>query len=281
VSRAPKDALQLPSRAGLEVFHGGVGRVALTWAEAPGPEGFEVVVASTASLAGPLLQGRVREPFVSVPAPASGMLHWQVTSAGREVARGSARFAPERQGRDLRRQRHQVPDGPETTSIYYQDKPPAVTFTWAPFPLAARYQLRVYAEGDVSAPLADRVAGEPTLALPEGVLGEGRYRWSVTPLDAAGAALQGGRLNRLELVYDNAVPQLVVRSPQEGAVVGALAPVAGVAPLGALVFVNGRQLALDAQARFDAQVAPLPGGLLVFRVLQGGAEVYTVRTVRR
>jgi hypothetical protein len=281
VSAGPRDALQLPSRPGLEVFHGGVARVTLTWPQDPGPEGAEVVVASTPSLEAPLLQGRVREAFVSVPAPASGMLYWRVSSQGEEVASGSARFAPERTGRDLRRQRHQVPDGPETTSIYYQDKPPSVTFTWAAFPAAARYQVAVYREGDLSTPVAARATAEAALAVPEGTLGEGRYRWSVTPLDAAGVALQGGRLNRLELVYDNAVSQLVIRSPQEGSAAGPLVPVAGVAPLGSAVFANGRPLALDPQARFDEQVAPLPGGLVVFRVVQRGAEAFTVRTVRR
>jgi hypothetical protein len=209
------------------------------------------------------------------------MLHWKVTSQGQEIARGSARFAPERAGRELRRQRNQVPDGPETTSIYYQDKPPSVTFTWAAFPSAVSYQVRVYREGDLSAPVADRGTADAALAVPEGTLSEGRYRWSVTPLDAAGLALQGGRLNRLELVYDNAVPQLVIRSPQEGSAAGPLVPVSGVAPLGAAVFANGRPLALDAQARFEEQVAPLPGGLVVFRVVQRGAEAFTVRTVRR
>jgi hypothetical protein len=281
VTARARDAVQLPSRAGLEVFQGTPRRVSLVWDTPPGPDGFQVVVASTASLAGPILEGRVRDGFVSVPTPANGALHWRVSAGGQEVARGSARFAPERQGRDLKLQRNQVPDGPETTSIYFQDRPPAVTFTWAAFPGAVRYAVKVYREGDLATALVERTASEPTQVLAEGALGEGTYRWSVTPLDAGGVALQGGRLNRLELVYDNAVPHLIIRSPRDGA---AASPsgvaVTGVAPLGAAVFVNGHQVTLDLHGRFDERVIPLPGGVVVFRVVQGGAEAYTIRSVR-
>jgi hypothetical protein len=56
--------------------------------------------------------------------------------------------------------------------------------------------------------------------------------------------------------------------------------VTGVAPLGAAVFVNGHQVTLDLHGRFDERVIPLPGGVVVFRVVQGGAEAYTIRSVR-
>ncbi len=116
----------------------------------------------------------------------------------------------------------------------------------------------------------------------DGALAEGRYLWSVTPLDAKGVGLRGGKMNKLEIAYDNAVPDLLISAPRNGDPSGATVPVVGIAPVGAKVFVNGRAVELDDKARFNTSAAPLPGGRLVFRMVgKSGAEVYTVRTVRR
>jgi hypothetical protein len=56
--------------------------------------------------------------------------------------------------------------------------------------------------------------------------------------------------------------------------------VAGIAPLGAKVWVNGRALAVDGANRFSGAAAPLGRGLLVFRMQLGGAEQYTVRRLK-
>ena len=53
----------------------------------------------------------------------------------------------------------------------------------------------------------------------------------------------------------------------------------GIAPVGSKLFINGKSVALDGQARFDTSVSPV-GGRVIFRLLQGGAEIYTVRTVK-
>ena len=56
---------------------------------------------------------------------------------------------------------------------------------------------------------------------------------------------------------------------------------AGVAPIGAKVQINGKPVALDEKSRFDTEVAPMGGGLLVFRMVNGASEVYTVRRVHK
>lgn len=68
-------------------------------------------------------------------------------------------------------------------------------------------------------------------------------------------------------------------SPRNGETVGGRARVVGSAPPAARVFANGKRLQLDEQSRFDDQVSPA-GGYVIFRVLNGGAETYTVRRVR-
>lgn len=280
VRPAAREVVTLPSRNGLKLFHTGLKHLTLTWEGPDDVKDWRVVVGTDASLSSPSLDGLVHERFVTVPVPVRGVLFWRVYRGDEEHERGNVQLSPEPATVDLSRNRNLVPDGPETTTIYFQDKPPVVTFTWAKDETAARYALKVYAEGALARPIAERTTADQSVALPEATLGEGKYLWSVTPVDAKGQELKGGRLNKLQLVYDNAVPQLIIKSPRNGEAVGKAAHVAGIAPVGAKLFVNGKAMALDDKARFDGSVAPLPGGRLVFRMVNGSAETYTVRTVK-
>lgn len=287
VTAATREVLQLPTHNGLKVFETGVARAALTWDAASPDAGtgmsWRVVVASDAAFSSVLLDGLVHEPFVNVAIPARGPLYWRVyEGAGTEEKfRGNALFTPEVSALDLSRAKNIVPDGPDTTTIYFQDKPPTVTFTWQAGEGVAKYSIKVYREGELTKPVAERTVTESQASLPESTLAEGKYLWSVTALDQAGREVKGGRLNKLHMVYDNAVPQLVIRSPRAGEVGRGPVRVAGIAPVGARVVVNGRPMALDESARFDSEVAPLPGGRIIFRVFNAGVETFTVRTVRR
>lgn len=138
--------------------------------------------------------------------------------------------------------------------------------------------MKVYREGQLGTTVAERTVTENQLALPENTLVEGKYLWSVTPLDAKGAELKGGRMNKLHLVFDNAVSALSIKSPRNGDSGKSLRAV-GIAPVGSRLFINGKAVALDAQARFDTPVSAV-GGRVIFRLLHNGAESYTVRTVK-
>ena len=83
-----------------------------------------VEVASDAAFKVPVLSGTARGGFVNVTPPARGSLHWRVRKPdGSEVARGSASFGPERSTKgELDRLRNRVPEGPEKTTIFFQDK---------------------------------------------------------------------------------------------------------------------------------------------------------------
>ncbi|AEI65395.1 FecR domain-containing protein [Corallococcus macrosporus] len=265
---------------GAEVFHPGLREVALTW---EGEGEAMVEVAEDAAFTRPVLSGRVYRPFVNVPAPARGTLHWRVRREDGTQVTGSASFAPERAVRSLARVRNVVPEGPEKTTIFYQDKPPAVTFTYAAEASAARYRVAVYRAGALDTPVAERVVTEPRAALNAGALSEGSYLWSVTPLSATGAQLKGGRMNKLELVYDNSVPELVVATPRNGQKVGAKVRAAGVAPVDARLSINGRPVALDGKHRFSTWVEPVGAPpVLVFKMTRPGAPaVHTVRTLKQ
>jgi ferric-dicitrate binding protein FerR (iron transport regulator) len=280
VKEASREVVVLPSRNGLKLFHSGIKKVSLAWDGPDEVKDWRVVVSSEPTFTSPSLDGVVHERFVTVPVPARGVLYWRVYRGEEEHERGNLQVSPEPSSMDLSRNKNLVPDGPDTTTIYYQDKPPVVTFTWGQEDGAARYALKVYREGELGKVVAERTTDETQVALPESTLAEGKYLWSVTPLDAKGQELKGGRLNKLHMVYDNAVPQLIIKSPRNGEAGGKTVKVAGIAPVGAKVFVNGKAMELDEKARFEAQVAPLVGGRVVFRMVHGNVETYTVRTVK-
>ncbi|MDX2008769.1 MAG: FecR domain-containing protein [Myxococcaceae bacterium] len=273
-----REALQLPSRGGLRLLHPGAERVALVWsADDDGP--FRFTLASEPSFDRPLVDGVVHQPFFNTPAPARGALYWRVSRGDQEFAKGSVSCAPEKVGDELGGITNEVPAGPEKTVIFFQDKPPALTFTWkAPDKPVASYQLKVYRAGQLGAPLQERTVSTTTAQLPLGTLGEGKYQWDVTWLDAKGTPVgTAGKMNQLELNYDNAVRALVIKSPRNGDPPAGRVAVAGIAPIGIKVTANGQAVALDAKARFTGSVAPLSGARVVFRAVQDGAETYIVR----
>jgi hypothetical protein len=281
VSEDPREPVTLPSKQGLRVFHPGIARVALTW-EGAEDKAFRVTVAQDSGLTQTILNGVVHQRYVNVAAPARGALFWKIEDEnGKEVDRGNAVFSPEIRSADLERSRNVVSDGSEKTTIFFQDKPPSVTFTYDPDTEAAQYRLWVYKEGQLTKPVVERLSKEEQVVLPEGALGEGNYLWSVTPLGKAGEELRGGRMNKLQIVYDNAVLRLLIVTPQNGGAGGTKVPVKGVAPVGSRVVLNGKALELGEKSRFDTVAAPLGRGVLVFRLFQGAAESITVRTVRR
>ncbi|PTL79211.1 FecR domain-containing protein [Vitiosangium sp. GDMCC 1.1324] len=278
VEQAP---LALSSAERQQVFHKRPSEVALTWEEAGE---VRVEVASTADFESPVLAGVARRGFVNVMAPAKGSLYWRVRRPeGPEVAHGSASFGPERSTKgELDRLRNRVPEGPEKTTIFFQDKPPAVTFTCQAEPGAASYKVALYRSGALGQPVAERSASLPQVPLEAGILGEGSFLWSITPVGSNGRPLRGGRMNKLELVFDNSVPTLVIRAPREGQRAGPRVRVAGVAPVGAKLFVNGRALPLDSKHRFDTWVASEGRPpRVVFKMSRPGApDVHTVRTLK-
>ena len=48
-------------------------------------------------------------------------------------------------------------DGADQTTIYFQDKPPSVTFAWQPNAEAAKYKVQVYRKENLSAAVAEKV----------------------------------------------------------------------------------------------------------------------------
>ena len=283
VRGANREGVVLPSRLGVRVFHAGLKRLSITWDDAGAPtDGWRVQLATDPAFTNVVRDGVVHDNFLTVPTPQKGALYWRVFKGEVEHAKGGASFAPEPRAADLSRLKNVVPEGAETTTIFFQDKdkPPVVTFTWAKDDAAPKYAVKVYREGQLTSPVAERAVAENQVSLPENTLLEGKYLWSVTPLDAKGGELKGGRMNKLHMVFDNAVSALAIKTPRNGDAGGKSVSATGIAPVGSKVFINGKSVALDEQARFETTVSPVAGGKIIFRLLSNGAESYTVRTVR-
>jgi hypothetical protein len=274
--------LKINSRSGTRVFHPGIPEVTLTW---PGEEGdWQVEVSESADFTQLIAAGKVHGPSVTVPAPRRGTLFWRAKGQkGNEEIKGSAFFAPEGTRNDLQRLRNEVPDGAEKTTIFFQDKPPAVTFTFAAVENAAKYRLAVFRVTELQAPVAERETTETRVRLEEGALAEGNYVWSITPASASGAALPTrGRMNKLEIVYDNAVPLLIVLSPPNGTLARGKLQARGIAPLGSRVYINGKPAPLDEKGRFDTSASPQGSPpVIIFKLARPGeVDAVTVRTLK-
>lgn len=276
-----RPALVLPSQPGLQVFHPGLAQVTLSW---PGEAGdYRVQVSEEKDFRRPFLDGPVKDPFLHVAAPRRGTLYWRVLVPGGEALhQGSATFAPERAATDLAGVRNEVPSGREKTTIFYQDKPPAVTFTYPAEKGAARYQVTVFRMNELSHPVAEQVSTREQLPLPAGALKEGNYVWSVQPLSASGKPLKGGKMNKLELVYDNSVPSLLILSPRPGESVGGSVRTRGVAPVGSRLAINGQEMDLDEKNRFDVAVSPAGSPpVLVYRLGRPSMpDAFTIRQLK-
>jgi hypothetical protein len=275
-----REALQLPSRQGLKLLHPGAERVALTW---PGADDkpWRFQLGTEPTLSKPLVDGVLHQSFFNTLAPARGVLFWRVLDGDAEAFKGSVACAPEKIGDELEGITNEVPAGPDKTVIYFQDKPPALTFTWkTPDKPVAEYLLKVYRAGNLAAPVHEKRVTTTSAKL--GSIGEGKYQWDVTWLDAKGTPIgTAGKMNQLELNYDNAVRSLIIKAPRNGEPPSAKVAIAGVAPIGVKVSANGQLLALDAKARFSGTVTPLAGARVAFRVVLDGAETYIVRWLGR
>ncbi|MCY1074529.1 hypothetical protein [Archangium lansingense] len=241
-----------------------------------------VEVAGDSAFREPLLAGRAGSKWVMLPAPARGELYWRFLSEdGTPRAQGSARFQPDRGLSELSdgSPRAEVLETGLKASILFQGAVPTLHFNFSAREGARTYRLRLYRSSDPQKPLLERAASRTEYTLEAGALGEGSYLWYVAALGPGGEELSGGRMNKLELVYDNARRGLAIRRPRSGERVGGKGvPLEGVAPMGSRLFVNGQPVALDAKGRFSQRLAP--ARVLVFRLISAQGEAYWVRTLR-
>jgi hypothetical protein len=284
VASRPSSDVVLPSARGLHVYADGLSEVTLSWTGAG--ERALVEVSNDPDFKDLILSGEVKGSSITVPAPRRADLYWRVTGrgdkAGDKVIAGHARFEPDRRRSvlDLEHPHNLVSEGGPMTTVYFTGVVPTLTFSYAARPGAARYRLRVYRAGELGKPIVERVVSDTRAPVDANVLEEGSYVWHAVPLDAKGAEVGGGRMNKLELVYDNALTRLAIGSPKPNErLTGSEVTTLGVAPLGSRLYINGKPARLDEKGRFTEKVGRTSA--LVFRlVTRSGAESYWIRRLR-
>jgi hypothetical protein len=281
VTPKARPALTLPTGRRVRVWASGLREVGLTWPAADGAT--RVEVSADGSFKDVMLSGKAVGSQVIIVPPASGELHWRVLGKdGEALSKGQALFAPEKIVATVGG--HPVGEVAETglkATIFYQSALPALVFSFPPVEGAARYRVRLYKADDLQSPLLDKTVADHKCAAEPGKVGEGSYLWNATPLSAAGAEIAGGRMNKLDVVYDNAIVSLTIDRPQPDEAAGSAATVAtrGVAPLGTRLFINGKQAPLDPRGRFDLEVPR--AAAIVFRLVGAdGSESFWIRSPR-
>jgi hypothetical protein len=130
-------------------------------------------------------------------------------------------------------------------TVMYQNLLPQIIVRWPKAPAASSYTLTLDGRGAG----ATRQMSQPTLTLEAGQLKEGTYTLTF--------AADGKKSlpTRVAIVFDNASPTARIQSPEDRSFrPGSSVNVAGVAVPGWGISVGGRELVLDAQARFSEQV---------------------------
>jgi len=275
--QALKAGLSLPIGKRVRVYAEKPGLVALGL---PDEGAARVQVATDAEFHALLVDGAADKPVV-LPAPAKGELFWRtVDAAGQPQAQGRARFGPDTASlREASAKTDTVAETGLKATILFQRAVPTLTFTFAAAPGASAYRLRVYRAGELKTPLFEKKVNEPRATVESGQLGEGSYLWSASPLDGAGNESGGGRMNKLDIQYDNSLTTLTIASPKNGDKAGPDVVAAGVAPLESALFINGKAAPLDAQGRFSVKVGATD--TVVFRLKSEGGESFWVRRLRR
>jgi hypothetical protein len=267
-SKKGAPVLTLPAGRNSRVFWGKPGDVALSFAAGEGP----MEVATDAQFENLVASGGGDDALV-VTAPARGGLYWRRKG---DSEASSGRFERDEFAGAVAAKSDTVAETGLKATVYFQGAVPTLTFTFPPKDGVSSWRFRVYATSDLKTALVDRKVSENRTVVDSGALKEGNYVWSAVPLDKGGQEGAGGRMNKMEIVFDNSLTRLVLSSPRDGE---NAAMATGVAPLGSKLTMNGKTVPLDAAGRFSVPTGN--ASVLVFRlVTSGGGEAYWVRRTR-
>jgi len=277
VTALPRPPLVVPARR-VRVYSDGLPSIGLAV-----PEGAKTVQVSADKDFGQVLaEGRAPGDYLPYAPPTQGEVHWRALGPdGAVMAKGNARFDRDLEAsvEDIEHPRAEVTETGLKAVVYFQSVLPEITFVFPAREGAVQYRLRIYKADDLKTPLWQKEEKELRSTVPAGKIGEGSYLWYAAGLSAQGAELAGGRMNKLDMIYDNSRRSLAIARPRQGERVGKVVESSGVAPIGSKLTLNGKAATLDGKGRFKVSVPSSP--FLVFRlVTDDGGESYWIRQVR-
>jgi hypothetical protein len=275
VSERPRPPLVLPLDKKVSVFGPTPPEVGLVLPGGP----CQVVVADNAAYERPVLQGEAKD-LLAVAPPVGAELFWRATCGSGEAQEGHARFSSDSADGEGGAREEVVSETGLKATLYYQGALPSLTFTFAAQDEAARYRLKIYRAGELSKPLVQRDVGDTRCTVESGALGEGNFVWYAAALDGQGNEHGGGKMNKMEILFNNRLTSLSIERPARREAASSAAKAQGVAPLRSKLFVNGKPIATDANGRFSTGVGNVEW--VVFHlVFADGAEGFWLRHLRR
>ncbi|MDP3231918.1 MAG: hypothetical protein Q8N26_04020 [Myxococcales bacterium] len=239
-----------------------------------------VQVARDPDFAAPFITGTVGKQVV-VPLSSKAPMFFRVIDAqGQPTKQGRIDFTPDTaSARDTATRTDTVAETGLRATVFYQSKVPALTFQFAAQPDTKAWNFILVSAGALQAPIVERKTSESKLVLDPGVLKEGEYFWSATPLDGNGAPKAGVRMNKLSVVYDNARTSLLIDRPLAGERASPSTTASGVAPRSVQLFINGKLVRPDDSGRFSVKVGAVDQ--VIFRVVTGETEAWWLRKLKR
>ena len=264
-ARRPSPVLTLSAGRTTRVSWGRPAEVTLAFAPGDG----ELEVATEAAFQNVTVRAQGGDALV-VPAPLKGPLFWRRKG---DAEPSGGRFEKDETAGAVSAKSDTVAETGLKATVYFQGAVPTLTFTFPPKDTAAAWRFRVYAVSDLKTPLVERKVNENRTVVDSGALREGSYVWSAVAMDKAGVEAPGGRMNKMDIVFDNSVTRLVLAAPRDGE---RAVNATGVAPLGSRLSLNGKPVALDEAGRFSVPVGG--AAVLVFKlVTRDGSESVWVR----
>jgi hypothetical protein len=218
------------------------------------------------------------QPRVSLDGVSYGSFDWQASCA--RASSGDVAPADTRSGRITRvadrsgnvRLPTTAPQNSLETDgrryvVTYQNKLPAITLRWTRSTPASSYQLEVF-DDETGARVHSSSGAKASHGFRSGFFRDGSYYWFFRAAGAKERAVSP--VTKMSISFDNVLPAINIIEPREGDPGGGAVRVRGVVAVGSSVSVNGVELQLTSDFRFDQQVGVGPGGLLIFRVSTPG-----------
>lgn len=279
---ASTDVTVSPGRNTVIFYQSDVPPVELGWQAEDKAEQYELELASDSKFEKPIFRERLKKNKLAYDRLGAGQYYWRVRGAG-DWTRGA--FALQRGGdNDCAncKRVNVIHDTGEKTVVYFQRALPAITLAWKETPGASSYRVKVFKDGEFENAMADEATDKREVAFTAGRFEEGKYFWLVMAYDGDKKELRTGGTNGLEIAYDNAITDIVIKAPRPNEKVrGNKLTTHGEVQLGARLSVNGRSVQVDGKGRFKETLTLNPGrNRLVYRTVTGdGAERYYLREI--
>jgi len=273
-----------PKSSAVVYYQTDVPAIEFSWKEEENAKDYEFEVSSDKNFTTPVFRETVKRPAFVYDQFQPGRYFWRVKGSG-DWDRGALTIQKRKETDCSNCKRlNVIDDTGEKTVVYYQKALPAITLRWTAVEGASKYQLKVYPDGEFDNPLVDRSVTETQVAFPEGQFDEGKYYWHMQAQSDAGKDVATGKMNTLQIAYDNAIVDLSIKTPKQSQKVTTKSlATKGEVQLGASLSINGKKVSLDENGRFSINL-DLNKGLneIVYRTVStDGIERYYVRQVIR